>query len=143
MNEELQSSNEELETTDEELRARGIELDEANVFMDTILTSMGVGVMVVDGEQRVRVWNAQSEKLWGLRADEVGGEHLLGLDIGLPVDGLRTGLREALTDGAERAEVTLDAVDRRGRAFACQVTIVPLRRGDAPAAVVLTQRAAG
>src|SRR3712207_1475804 len=129
-NEEHQSSNEELETTSEELRARGIELDEANAFMDTILTSMGVGVVVVDADQRIRVWNAQSEELWGLRADEVGGEHILALDIGLPVDGIRAELRDALADGGESAAVTVDAVDRRGRAFACQVTIVPLRRGD-------------
>jgi two-component system, chemotaxis family, CheB/CheR fusion protein len=142
MNEELQSANEELETTNEQLRARGLELDQANAFMETVLTSMGVGVVVVDADERVRVWNAQSEDLWGLRTDEVIGQHVLALDIGLPLDDVGLHLREALTDGDGSGDVVVDAVDRRGRAFACQVTVVPLRRGVAngAAAIILAKR---
>lgn len=143
MNEELQSSNEELETTNDELRSRSLQLNEANAFMDTILTSMGIGVVIVDGDQRVRIWNAHSEELWGLRADEVRGEFLLGLDIGLPLEALRASLREVVRAGAKATETTLDAIDRRGRAFACHVTLVPLSAdgATAPGAVLLARRA--
>ncbi len=44
MNEELQSSNEELETMNDELRYRTTELNEINVFLDTILTAVGLAV---------------------------------------------------------------------------------------------------
>src|SRR6476660_5621999 len=47
MNEELQSTNEELETMNEELRVRSVELNDVNAFLETILTSMGIGVAVL------------------------------------------------------------------------------------------------
>ena len=37
----------------------------------------------------MRAWNRQAEDLWGLRADEVLGQHFLNLDIGFPVEKLR------------------------------------------------------
>jgi len=48
MNEELQSTNEELETMNEDLRERTVELDDVNAFLETILTSMGISVAVLD-----------------------------------------------------------------------------------------------
>src|SRR5947209_8422812 len=75
MNEELQSTNEELESINGELRASGTELDDANHFLESILTSFGSGVAVLNREMAVRVWNREAEDLWGLRADEVEGEH--------------------------------------------------------------------
>src|SRR4051794_35139997 len=89
MNEELQSTNEELETINEELRQRSRELDEVNAFLETILTSLGVAVIVLDDDLSVRVWNAGSTDLWGVRADEAEGDHLFGLDLGLPVEQLK------------------------------------------------------
>ena len=128
----------------EELRGRSEELNQVNAFLESVFLSVRAGVVVLDRELNVLVWNARAEDLWGLRYDEVEGTNFLALDIGLPVDGIRAELRDALDDGGEGAAVTVDAIDRRGRAFACQVTIVPLRRGDdaAPAAVVLTKRGA-
>ena len=48
MNEELQSTNEELETINDELRERTGELNQVNEFLESILTSLGLGVAVVD-----------------------------------------------------------------------------------------------
>ena len=48
MNEELQSTNEELETINDELRERTGELNQVNDFLEAILTSLGVGVAVLD-----------------------------------------------------------------------------------------------
>ncbi|MEY2535863.1 MAG: two-component system, chemotaxis family, CheB/CheR fusion protein [bacterium] len=140
MNEELQSTNEELETINDELRERSHEFTEVNAFLETILSSMGVGVVVVDRDQRVQVWNAESAELWGVRADEATGRHLFGLDIGLPFDGVRGALRRVLADGDERAEVVVEALNRRGRSLTLQVTCVPLGvvPGDVTGAILLT-----
>jgi two-component system CheB/CheR fusion protein len=126
MNEDLQSTNEELETINDELRQRSLELNEVNAFLETILSSMGVAVIVVDREQRVQIWNAESTDLWGVRADEAEGRHLFGLDIGLPLDGVRGALRRVLGGSDDRVDVELEALNRRGRNMTVRVTLLPL-----------------
>jgi two-component system CheB/CheR fusion protein len=126
MNEELQSTNEELETMNEELRHRTLELNDLNLFLETILTTVGVAVAVLDRRHHVQIWNEQSRELWGLTSDEVEDQHLLGLDFGLPVERLKPLLRAALTGESAREEVVVEATNRRGRAFQCQVTVLPL-----------------
>jgi two-component system CheB/CheR fusion protein len=128
MNEELQSTNEELETINDELRQRTDELNELNSFFESILTSLQSGVIVVDRDVRVQVWNQQATELWGLRDEEVEGEHLMNLDIGLPVERLNQPIRACLTgeDGAQ-FELELDAVNRRGRAIRCRTIVTSLR----------------
>jgi two-component system CheB/CheR fusion protein len=143
MNEELQSTNEELETINEELRERSTELDEANAFLETILTSLELAVVVVDRSLRVRIWNKQSTELWGLRAEEVQGEHLLGLDIGLPLETLKTSIRAALDGSEERNTLTVEATNRRGRTVRCEVTLLGLRAasGDVTGVILLMEAA--
>jgi two-component system CheB/CheR fusion protein len=139
MNEELQSTNEELETINDELRQRSLELNEVNAFLETILSSLGISVIVVDNEQRVQVWNAESAELWGVRADEAQGQHLFGLDIGLPLDGVRGALRRVLGGDDERVDVELEALNRRGRTVAVRVSLMPLGVKDAiNGAILLT-----
>jgi two-component system CheB/CheR fusion protein len=130
MNEELQSTNEELETINAELRQRTQDLDDSNAFLESILTSLGSGVAVLDRQMAVRIWNRQAEDLWGLRAEEVQGHHFLNLDIGLPVDDLRQQIRAAANGQTEQARVVLTAVNRRGRTIECAVTITPLLGAD-------------
>src|SRR5262249_12320252 len=84
MKEELQSANEELQTMNEELRQRSDELNQVNNFLESILASSGGGVVVLDRDMMVLVWNHKAEDLWGLRAEEVKNRHFLNLDIGLP-----------------------------------------------------------
>jgi two-component system CheB/CheR fusion protein len=133
MNEELQSTNEELETINDELRLRSVELNEVNAFLEAILSSLSVAVIVVDNEHRVQVWNAESTELWGVRTDEAQGQHLFGLDIGLPLDGVRGALRRVLGGTDDRVDVELEALNRRGRAVTVKVTLLPL--GVTPDAV--------
>jgi len=127
INEELQSTNEELQTINEELRRRTEELNQVNSFLESILTSMRGGVVVLDQDLRIQVWNYKAEDLWGLRAAEVNEKNFLNLDIGLPVDQLRNMIRSCLSKESESGEVTLDATNRRGKAIECKVTCTPLR----------------
>ncbi|HEY4094221.1 MAG TPA: PAS domain-containing protein, partial [Baekduia sp.] len=143
MNEELQSTNEELETINDELRTRTLELDQANAFLETILASMGVAVVVLDGSQTVRVWNRHAEELWGVRPEEALGQHFLSLDIGLPMEELRACVRGALA-GEEGGMIVVDANDRRGRALRCRVTALPLTVGrDEVSGVILLMERTG
>ena len=130
MNEELQSTNDELETMNDEQSARGAELDKVNMFLEGILGSLGVSVVVLDRERRVQVWNANSTELWGLRADEVEGQHFLDLDLGLPVEQLKDSIRAVLAGDAEMLEQEVEAVTRRGRSVDCRVRTLPLLGSD-------------
>jgi two-component system CheB/CheR fusion protein len=139
MNEELQSTNEELETLNDELRSRSDDLNAVNAFLDAILTALHSGVAVLDHELRVRAWNVAAEDLWGLRADEAEGQHFLNLDIGLPVNELATPLRGALSDGREPTDLTLGALNRRGREIELSVRLAPLDLAEERGVIVLMQ----
>jgi two-component system, chemotaxis family, CheB/CheR fusion protein len=142
MNEELHSTNEELETMNTELLHRTEESQTATAFLQSILTSLRVGVAVVDPQLAVLVWNRRAEDLWGLRAEEVQGKPLLGLDIGLPVG--RLPLAGFLDGTASYQEETLDATTRRGKAIRCHVTCTPfLGPGGGRAGVVLLMEEVG
>jgi two-component system, chemotaxis family, CheB/CheR fusion protein len=138
MNEELQSSNEELETMNEELRHRTQEVNDVNSFLEAILTTIGLAVAVVDRDSRVQIWNGKARELWGVTPEEAEDQHLLSLDIGLPLDKLRMQLRATLTGESPREEVVLEATNRRGKPFQCRVTFLPLGSSDGnPSGVIM------
>ncbi|MGN6688400.1 MAG: PAS domain-containing protein [Actinomycetales bacterium] len=135
--------NDELQGTNQQLRERTQEVGELNAFMDSVLMGLHAGVVVVDRDLRVTAWNARAEDLWGLRADEAVDQHLLNLDIGLPVIELTPALRRALRgdgvdgDGAgprgrttPGVSVDLPAINRRGRSITVGVVITPLQRTE-------------
>jgi two-component system, chemotaxis family, CheB/CheR fusion protein len=131
MNEELQSTNEELQTINEELRGRSDDLNRANGFLESILTGVRSGVVVLDRELHVIIaWNHRAEDLWGLRSDEVRGQNFLNLDIGLPIDQLRAGIRETFNGDGEFGEIIVPATNRRGKSIACKVTTTPLTNAN-------------
>jgi two-component system CheB/CheR fusion protein len=149
-NEELQSANEELETmneelqstnesTNEELRDRTIEITDLNAFMESILGSLEAAVIVLDSNLIVQVWTRQAQELWGLRADETIGHHLLNLDSGLPTAELQPWLRTVIT-GQQDAVIGrhMLAVNRRGRSVDLRVTVTALHAdGDQPAGALI------
>ncbi|WP_433222783.1 CheR family methyltransferase [Dactylosporangium sp. CS-047395] len=126
MNEELQSTNDELQSINDELRERTTELNDANSFMEAILTSLQAGVVVLDREMHILVWNRRSEDLWGLRPDEAVGQHFLNIDIGLSTSQLRPAIREVLAGRSDREETEQTAVNRRGRTIELRVVCSPL-----------------
>jgi two-component system CheB/CheR fusion protein len=129
MNEELQSMNDELQSSNDELRERTTEVSQLNLLMESVLTAMQAGVAVVDRDLKVQVWNSRADELWGARPEETVGQHLLNLDIGLPLERLRPPIRQALTqDGDTPSTLVLEAVNRRGRTVQVTVAVTPLRQ---------------
>jgi two-component system CheB/CheR fusion protein len=144
MNEELQSTNEELETINDELQQRTDELNDVNAFLESVLASLAAAVVVVDRELRITAWNDAARELWGLHSQEVQGEHLLNLDIGLPVDKLRAPIRKVLGgDGAETLD--LEAVNRRGKSTRILLRFAPLASNgnDVRGAIVMMEASDG
>lgn len=130
----------------DELRHRSVELDDTNTFLETILSAYGIAVAVIDQNQQVRLWNGHAYELWGLTAEEVQSRSLLALDFGLPVDALTSQLRACLNGGSERQDLLLEATNRRGKAFQCRVTCVPLAGdgdGRAPGAILMMEAVDG
>ena len=139
MNEELQSTNEELETMNDELRDRTDETLQANSFLGSVLSSIHQGVVVVDRELRIMAWSRPAANLWGLRDDEVEGEHLLNLDIGIPVQRLRDPIRSVLA-GTAVDTVELEGHDRRGKPVHVRIAFAPLQNrpdGEGPDGAIL------
>jgi two-component system CheB/CheR fusion protein len=126
MNEELHSSNEELQMTNDELRDLTNEVNRINGFLESILTSLRMGMVVLDNRFSIQLWNSGAAKLWGLQGEEVVGFFFFDLDIGLPVEQLREPVRACQNGASEYQEVVLDAINRRGRAMRCRVVCTPL-----------------
>ncbi|MBD2525919.1 CheR family methyltransferase [Nostoc sp. FACHB-133] len=137
MNEELQSTNEELQTINNELSERTTELNHTNIFLISILRSLQTGIVVIDGSFNISIWNYMVEDLWGLRTDEVLGKSIFSLDIGLPVEQLRSPLRDCLSGKKQFQEMILEATNRRGRQIKCYLAITPLLGMDIQGAVLM------
>ncbi len=126
MNEELQSSNEELQATNDELRDRTDELNRVNAFLESILTSLQMVMIVLNNRLSVQFWNSRAINFWGLSAEEVEGYFFFDLDIGLPVEQLREPVRACQNGVSDYQEIILDAVNRRGRVIRCRIICTPL-----------------
>jgi two-component system, chemotaxis family, CheB/CheR fusion protein len=130
INEELQSTNDELHTINDTLRERSMELYEAKTFLRSLVDSIHLGMVVVDKEMRVAVWNRGCEELWGLRSDEAVGAALAALDIGFPTEALKPLIGKAFVDAENTGEAIVDAVNRRGRAERVRVTCTAFRSAE-------------
>lgn len=125
-NEELQSTNEELRIINEALRQRTIDLNQVNSFLDSILTSLQAGMVVINTQGNILSWNHEAQNLWGLWVDEVQGKSFFGLDIGLPITPLQAPIANCLNGQIDRQVLMLAAINRRGRAIQCRVSLYPL-----------------
>jgi two-component system, chemotaxis family, CheB/CheR fusion protein len=112
------------------LRERSIELDDAKAFLKAVVGSIRMGLIVVDRDMCIVVWNRGCEQMWGLRSDETEGAPLQSLDIGLPLSDLRPMVGNALVDPAYSATANMAAIDRRGRTVNVQVLCTPFRGSD-------------
>jgi two-component system CheB/CheR fusion protein len=131
MNEELQSTNEELQTMNDELRIRTSEFIRTNKFLEEIMGSLQVGVIVLDQKLTIQIWNRHAQDLWGLREEEVRDELFFNLDIGLPLHQLAKPIKDCMTSSTT-IDVVLDARNRRGKPIRCSVRCTPLREDQPP-----------
>ncbi|MDJ0533509.1 MAG: PAS domain-containing protein [Xenococcaceae cyanobacterium MO_207.B15] len=81
--------------------------------------------MVVNTQFNILTWNDEAENMWGLRFDEVKGQSLLSLDIGLSVEQLREPIRNCLADIGDRQEMILEGINRRGAVFSVASVSIP------------------
>jgi two-component system CheB/CheR fusion protein len=104
----------------------------SELFLEAILGSLGVGVVVLNRELSVQVWNAASHELWGLRAEEAEGQRL------------SAPIRSVLASEDGIQELDVEAVTRRGKRIDCRVRVLPMTDGsDKPyGAILLTERLA-
>jgi two-component system, chemotaxis family, CheB/CheR fusion protein len=123
--EEMQATNQELQTINDELGQRTAELNQLNAFLESIWAGLDGAVTVLDADLRVLVWNHGAEDLWGVRQEELQGQHFLNLDIGLPIEQVRPTLKAAMSgqDGTKSTMIT--ATNRRGRTVSCRVSCSP------------------
>ncbi len=70
--EELQSTNEELTTVNDELHIRNQEMSELNAELQNILQSIHLPVVLVDESLTIRRATAPSERLFNVRASDIG-----------------------------------------------------------------------
>lgn len=133
MNDQLHSGNDELRVASELATGR-------RDMVSAVLAGMRSGVVVADDEDRLIAWNPASEELWGLREDEVLGQRLVDLDIGLPVTELAERLAGADAEGGHRT-VEVSAVNRRGRTVRVRATQSPVAAllGDLQGTVLVTE----
>jgi two-component system, chemotaxis family, CheB/CheR fusion protein len=126
MNEELQSTNEQLRATNDTLNVQAVKLDHLNIHLNGILGSLDSAVIVVDTQLHILYWNRTAEDMWGLRTDEVRDQPLSDLDIGLPINQVEPFVRTAMSGSQDNNLLTVDAINRRGRAFRCRLRVTAL-----------------
>ena len=151
-NEELQSTNEELETTNEELQSTNAELDATNrelahrtQEMDaltfsqrTIIRTLSAGVMVLDPNGRITIWNLAAERLLGLSEREAVGQVLWTLNIPALKRALLVRLRKYLTANRSlRLEEVSYQLPHGGRGRATLVATPLIMETQALGSVVL------
>ena len=132
MNGELESTNAELQAINSELRERTDEVERVNEFMESILRSVQLGVVVVDSRSRVKMWHGRSHELWGLDAAEVYERSIRKLDFGLPLDKIEPAIARSLSEPDRVERLVVTATNRRGRRIQVRIlaTGLPIDRED-------------
>jgi len=68
---------------------------------------------------------------------------LTSLDIGLPIDKLRALIGNAFVDTDSSGQITVDAVNRRGRRTPIRMTCTPFRSGEGVGGALLLMEVLG
>ncbi|MDB9535059.1 PAS domain-containing protein [Dolichospermum planctonicum CS-1226] len=126
MNEELHSANEQLRAINQELSDRTYELNRNNTFTSSILSCLQMGMVVIDTNFNILIWNHAVEDMWGLRQEEVINKSWFSLDIGLPVEQLRVPIRDIVSSKKKFQEILINGTNRRGKQVRCYIAFSPL-----------------
>ncbi len=79
--EELRQSNEQLFTLKEQLEAQLKKVEETERFLNTIINSVKSAIIVIDGEDKIKFWNKNAEKLLGYSYREIINQYFHSLFV--------------------------------------------------------------
>jgi two-component system CheB/CheR fusion protein len=152
VNEELNSTNVELEAMsaalgltsiqledlNDTLRRRSEQLDDTTAFLGELLVGLRAAVVVCDREERISVWNAAAERLWGVPGRVAVGRVFGELNLGPTLAPLVSALRACLDGGrSARRHLELELTDAHGTPRRCDAVLAPrLARREVVLAVV-------
>ena len=115
----------------QEQKERAEELALLKEFNESIVESINVGILTVDGDGRVTACNSALEEMLGLRRDEATGhrvEHLFAEDF---AETLRLALGEQGWNLAELRNIyKLHTATLTGRTLILNIALAPLKRAD-------------
>ena len=103
-NEELQATNEELATVNEEMQIRSLELSEANADLENVFKRLGIPLMVLDTELRIRRYTATSEQLFNIMPGDKG-QLITNIGSHVVIPEFKEQLERALTSGTSITEI--------------------------------------
>jgi len=115
--EELQSSNEELITLNEELENRNEDLNLLNNDLSNLLTTLEIGVLMLDGAMRIRRCNAAAQRVLNLLPGDIG-RSIADMKTTLVIEDLDT-LIASVIETLEVRETTVQ--DRKGRWYSLRI----------------------
>ena len=108
--EELQSTNEELVTLNEQLQIRNAELAQVGDDLSNVLSGVGIPILMLGSDGRIRRFTPAAEKLLHLLPSDVG-RPLADIRLPLEVTDLEKLIRKVLREGAEVEHEVKDRAD--------------------------------
>ena len=122
--EELQSTNEELTTVNEELQNRNLELTQAHNDMTNLNAGANVPILMMGSDLQLRSWGPLSEKLFNLKASDLG-RSIFDINLDLQTPDLKGTIEEVV---AQDVDKELEVRGPHGRWFL--VRIRPYRTAE-------------
>src|SRR5207245_998475 len=122
--EELQSTNEELTTVNEELQNRNLELTQVNNDMANLNAAANVPILMLGSDLRLRQWGPLSDKLFNLKAVDLG-RSIFDIDLGFQIPDLKETINEVVDNVISKE---IEAKGPQGRWFLIRVG--PYRTAD-------------
>jgi two-component system CheB/CheR fusion protein len=115
--EELQSTNEELTTVNEELQNRNLELTQVNNDMTNLNAAANVPILMLGSDLRLRQWGPLSDKLFNLKAVDLG-RSIFDIDLGFQIPDLKETINDVVNNVINKE---IEAKGPQGRWFLIRV----------------------
>jgi two-component system CheB/CheR fusion protein len=131
--EELQSANEELATVNDELRDRNNDLSRAHKDLSNLFTSIGMAILMIGSDLKIRRFTPQAQKIFGLIPGDVG-RPLSNINPHIDVPDLQQIIIKVISSSAP---VHMEVADQEGVRYFLRVFPYPVADGKVDG-VVLT-----
>jgi two-component system, chemotaxis family, CheB/CheR fusion protein len=131
--EELQSANEELATVNDELRGRNAELSQAHKDLSNLFTSIGIAIVTIGSDSKIRRFTPQARKIFGLIPGDVG-RPLSNINPNMEIPSLQQIIGKVMSSSAP---VDREVADQHGARYFLRILPYPVADGRVDG-VVLT-----